>query len=354
MSEDSKPLRAGVIGLRMGRSHARSMQQLDAYQVVGLCDLNAELAGELAAEAFPGARAYTDYQEMLAAEQLDVVAVCTPTDSHAQLTIAVAEAGVRGICCEKPMAISLGDGRAMVRACDENGVKLIVSHQRRMGPDLLTMRRLIDEGAIGEVYLVRGGCQGDLLSDGTHLIDSLRWLASDSPVQWLLGQIHRDVPDPEEEHGIGFHRSGGYRYGHMIENGAMAVLQFESGLRAEMFTGSMHMGGRPYQDYEVYGSKGRLWRNGDQADPPLRIQDEEAGGYRVLTNDPDAPAHAQVNMYAAFAQTIREGTPHPLSGESGLADLEIIMAIHESARIHNRIEFPLEQETYPLLLMYPE
>ena len=59
-------------------------------------------------------------------------------------------------------------------------------------------------------------------------------------------------------------------------------------------------------------------------------------------------------MYAALAQTIREGTPHPLSGESGLADLEIIMAIHESARTHNRIEFPLEQETYPLLLMYPE
>jgi len=71
-------------------------------------------------------------------------------------------------------------------------------------------------------------------------------------------------------------------------------------------------------------------------------------------NDPDAPAHAQVNMYAALARTIREGTPHPLSGESGLADLEVIMAIHESARTHNRIEFPLEQEAYPLLLMYPE
>jgi len=59
-------------------------------------------------------------------------------------------------------------------------------------------------------------------------------------------------------------------------------------------------------------------------------------------------------MYAAFAQTICEGAPHPLSGESGLADLEVIMAIHESARTHSRIEFPLEQEDYPLLLMYPE
>jgi len=354
MSEETKPLRAGVIGLRMGRGHAQAMYELDAFQVVGLCDLNAELAEELAAGAFPGAKAYTDYEEMLAAEQPDVVTIATPTDSHAQLTIVAAEAGVRGICCEKPMATNLGDGRAMVRACAEHGTQLIVAHQRRMGPDLLTMRRLIDEGAIGEVYLLRGSCQGDLLSDGTHLIDSLRWLAGDQPVRWLLGQIYRDPPDPEEEHGIGFHRSGGYRYGHMIESGAMAVLEFESGLRAELFTGGARVPDRPYQDYEAWGSKGRLWRYGDREQPPLRIQDEGAGGFREIMNDPDAPVSSRANMYATFARTIREGAPHPLSGESALADQEVIMAILESARTHSRIEFPLEQDAYPLLLMYPE
>lgn len=354
MPEQTKPLRAGVIGLRMGSSHARAMRELDAYQVVALCDLNAELAQELAATKFPGAKPYTDYQEMLAAAQLDVVAVATPTDSHARLTIAVAEAGVRGICCEKPMAINLGDGRAMVRACDEHGVKLIIAHQRRMGPDLLTMRRLIDEGAIGEVYMVRGGCQGDLLSDGIHLIDSLRWLAGDSPARWLLGQIYRETPNPEEEHGAGFHRSGGYRYGHMIEDAAMALIEFESGMRVEMFVGGAHTRGRPYQDYEVLGTRGRLWRKGDSPEQQLWIQDEQAGGFRHIGNDPDAPANAQVNMYAALARTIHEGTPHPLSGESGLADLEVIMAIHESARTHSRIEFPLAQEAYPLLLMYTD
>jgi predicted dehydrogenase len=354
MPEKDNPLRAGVIGLRMGSSHARAMQALDEYQVVALCDLNAELAQELAATKFPGAKPYTDYQEMLAAEQLDVVAIATPTNSHAGLTIAVAEAGVRGLCCEKPMATNLADGRAMVRACAEHGVQLIVAHQRRMGPDLWTMRRLIDDGAIGEVYLVRGGCQGDLLSDGTHLIDSLRWLAGDQPIRWLLGQIYRDIPTPGQEHGAGFHVSGGYRYGHMVENGAMAVIEFESGLRGEMFTGGIHMHGRPYQDYEVLGTKGRLWRYGDRPEQPLQIQDEQAGGYREVSNDPDAPASPQGHMYAALARTLRDGTPHPLSGDSGLVDLEVITAIHESARTHSRIEFPVQQEAYPLLLMYPE
>ena len=353
MSEETSPLRAGVIGLRMGHGHAQTMRALDAYRVVGLCDLDAALAAERA-EAFPGATPYTDYEQMLAAEQLDVVAVATPTDSHARLTLAVAEAGVRGICCEKPMATDLGEARAMVRACAERGIQLIISHQRRMGPDLWTMRRMMDEGAIGEVYLLRGTCAGDLLSDGTHLIDSLRWLAGDQPVRWVLGQVYRDAPDPDAEHGGGFHVSGGYRYGHMVEDGAMAVLEFESGLRAELLTGTVRVPGRPYQDYEVFGSTGRLWRYGDQVQPPLRIQDGQAGGYREVPNHPDAPASAHANMYAAFARTIREGTPHPLSGESALADQEVIMAIYESARTHSRIEFPLEQEAYPLLLMYPE
>jgi predicted dehydrogenase len=353
MTEQTSPLRAGVIGLRVGRGHAQAMHELDAFSVAALCDLDAALVEERA-EAFPGAAPYTDYRRLLADEQLDVVVVATPTDSHARLTIAAAEAGVRGICCEKPMSTDLGEARAMVRACDERDVRLIVAHQRRMGPDLWTMRRLIDEGAIGEVYLLRGSCQGDLLSDGTHLIDSLRWLAGDQPVRWVLGQTYRDLPDPEEERGIGFHRSGGYRYGHMIESGAMAVLEFESGLRAEMFTGDVRVPERPYQDYEVYGSQGRLWRYGDRAQPPLRIQDEQSGGYREVPNDADAPQNARTNMYAAFARTIDEGTPHPLSGESALADQEVIMAIFESARTHARIELPLQQEAFPLLLMYPE
>jgi predicted dehydrogenase len=134
----------------------------------------------------------------------------------------------------------------------------------------------------------------------------------------------------------------------------MAVLEFESGLRAELLTGGVRLPDRPYQDYEVFGSKGRLWRYGDRVQPPLRIQDEAAGGYREVPNDPDAPASARTHMYAAFARTLREGVLHPLSGESALADQEVMMAVYESARTNARIELPLEQERLPLLLMYAE
>jgi hypothetical protein len=66
-------------------------------------------------------------------------------------------------------------------------------------------------------------------------------LAGDQSVRWLLGQIDRDRPDPGEEHGLDFHRLGGYCYRHMIESGAMTLLEFESGLRVELFTGGMRV-----------------------------------------------------------------------------------------------------------------
>ena len=87
------------------------MAELEDYQLVALCDLNEELA-KTTAEKFPGAKAYTDMTAMLKAEKPDVVAIATPNDSHAKLTIQVAEFGVKGICCEKPMSVSLGEAKA--------------------------------------------------------------------------------------------------------------------------------------------------------------------------------------------------------------------------------------------------
>jgi UDP-N-acetyl-2-amino-2-deoxyglucuronate dehydrogenase len=351
MGEASSVLRSVVVGLRMGRRHAQVMDELPEYQVVGVCDLDAARAAEVASE-LSGSKAYTDYEKMLAAEKPDVVTVATPTDSHARFTIMAVEAGARGVCCEKPMAVSLGEGRAMIAACAEHGTSLIVAHQRRMGPDLMAMRQLIDQGAIGEVYLLRGSCQGDLLSDGTHLVDSLRWLAGDEEISWVLGQAYREPPDPGEEKAVGFHRSGGYRYGHMVETGAMATFEFKSGLRAEILTGEARFPGREYQDYEVFGTEGRLWRLGDRVDPPLRIWDEQAGGWRELTDYPGCPtSDARINMYMAFACAIHEKTSHPLSGESGLADLEVLIATFESARTHSMIRLPLQQEAFPLPMM---
>ncbi|MFW6189403.1 MAG: Gfo/Idh/MocA family protein [Planctomycetota bacterium] len=352
MSADA--LRTVIVGSgRMGLAHGKVLAGMEEFEVTAVSDLDPDAATELAAE-LNGATAYTVLEEMLDAESPDLAVVATPGATHGEIVPRVAEAGVAGICCEKPMADSLGDGRRMVEACRQNGAALIVGHQRRMGADLVEMRRLIREGAVGEVYLLRGTCAGDMLGDGTHVIDSLRWLSGDEGTRWVLGQVYREPPPPDEPKGMGHVRSGGWRYGYPVETGAVATFELQSGVRVELLTGDVRLPGRSYQDYEVFGTEGRLWRPGDDADPPVLIWEEQPGGWREAPIDPDAAGEPRVEMYGQLAQTIRKGSPHPLSGESALKGLEIIMAVHESARLTDRISLPLGQERFPLRMMIDE
>jgi predicted dehydrogenase len=356
MSENNTPLRTAVVGIGgMGRGHARTAGSIPEFEIVALCDMNEALLAENV-QNYPEAKGYTDYAKMLADAKPDVVIVGTGNASHAALTIQAAEAGARGVMCEKPMAVDMAEAWAMVEVCKANNTKLIVNHQRRTYPAFVAMRKLIAEGAIGEVKLIRGTCQGDVLSDGTHLIDTIRHLAGDSPVKWVFGMICRDTPNPDEPRGMGFNVGGGWRYGHPIETGAFGIWEFENGIRAEISVGSMHLKGRAYSDYEAFGTEGRLHRAGDQADPPLVIQDSQGAGWRAAPIDPLPEGqsfwqYVGQNNFRQFAKMIHEGADHPLSGDSALADMEITMGIYESARLRKRLDMPLTQPRYPLEIM---
>ena len=108
------PLRAAVIGGRLGAAHAYAYARSHRYQLVAICDLNPAIFpySYKRAEIEPGSVVeYTDYHLMLARENLDVVSVATPDHLHADATCATSEAGVKGIFCEKPLATTLEDGR---------------------------------------------------------------------------------------------------------------------------------------------------------------------------------------------------------------------------------------------------
>ena len=213
------------------------------------------------------------------------------------------------------------------------------------------MRELITTGAIGEVTLLRGSCQGDLLSDGTHLIDSLLFFAGDLEIAWAFAGIYRREPDPSEARGAGYHASGGYRYGHAIESGGMGTWEFKTGLRAEIFWGELRLPGRKYQDYEVLGTRGRLWRTGDQDPENLFIQTSGTDGWQPVPVEGDRRAVLTRN-YDLLARNIRSGNgAHPLSGENSFRGFEVLMSLYESARTRTRIELPLTQEQFPLALM---
>ncbi|HLV33665.1 MAG TPA: Gfo/Idh/MocA family oxidoreductase [Spirillospora sp.] len=347
----SDRLTMAIVGYRgMGRGLAQTAASLDAYQMIAGCDLVEERIRDFEA-AFPGAKGYTDYARMLAEARPDVVIVATNNVTHAALTIQAAEAGVRGVYCEKPMAASYGDARRMVQVCTEHQVALAVNHQRRLLPVFQTMRQLIESGSLGEVTLIRASCAGDVLSDGTHLVDTVRHLSGDDAVKTVFGQVYRLKPDPDEPKSGGYDVTGGYRYGHPVEDGAMAVLDFDSGLRAEIFTGAMQPRGGKYQMYEVFGTEGRLLRNGDAANPPLLLQTTGAWEPVEIVGEAADSRAAIADSLSRLARTILHGESHPLSGASALKVQEIVMAIYESARLHQRLELPLQQARFPLEIM---
>ena len=343
-----KTLRTAVVGAKgMGALHLRHAAKLPEFQVVATCDLNEQAAQSLASE-FEGTSAYTDYAAMLRHARPDVVIIATATATHAPLTLQAVEAGVRAVHCEKPMAVNLGDARTMVEACRAKGVALLVNHQRRTFPVYREMRRLMERGALGKIELIRASCAGDVLTDGTHLIDTVRHLNADNEVKCVFGQVTRQIDKADA--------NSGFRYGHPMETGAMAILQFKNGVRAEIFTGSMQQQGRSYQEYEVIGTEGRLHRNGDSANPPLLIRDAQPGGWRAVPIEGNEdPGHEQseteIEIFRRFADMIFDGATHAMSGDSGLKDQEIVMAVYESARLRARVDLPLKQDRFPLELM---
>ncbi|MFC1715744.1 Gfo/Idh/MocA family protein [Candidatus Poribacteria bacterium] len=355
MTASQNPLRAAIVGCHgIGKTHAKGIEQADLVELVALCDLDEQIARELAHE-YGNPPVYTDISEMITEIAPDIACLAVPTSAHAPLAVQATRAGVKGILCEKPMAKNMAEAHGMIETCRENGTHLIANHQRRTVPTLIKMRELIADGAIGEAYLVRASCPGDIITDGTHAIDSVRFLAGDADVDWVFGNVYRVPVDPDKPIGKGCIDVDGWRYRHgcPIENGGFGLWRFADGTRAELLCGDLRVPGRGYQDYEVFGSEGRLWRPGDGGTPNLLIQTSETGGWQAVDGCvPEDSAITFARNYDRLAENIHsENYDHPLMGENGLRVLEIIMSIYESARIRARITLPLQQDRLPTEIM---
>ena len=141
-------MRAAVIGLgRHGMRHLQAYQRLDNVEIAAVCDVRPENVKTAVAE-FPTARGYDDWQQLLSNERLDVISVVTNGPTHAPITIAAAQAGVKHVLCEKPFATSIADGLRMIDACNDHGTRLSVCHGRRWVSSYQQLRDLIADRCI--------------------------------------------------------------------------------------------------------------------------------------------------------------------------------------------------------------
>lgn len=340
--------RAAVIGCgKMSRGHAHAYVANERVDLVAGADVSDAARAAFASE-FGLESMYVDSAEMFAREHPDLVSICTWPPHHTDLVEAAFAAGAKGVWCEKPMAVHLSEADRMVAAAEAAGGTLIINHQRRYVESYRQARALIEEGAIGDLTQITGICGGDALTDGTHLIDMTRYLNGDSPITAVFGAIDMTPKGDVSPNGMGtieFNQTR-MRYGHHVESGSMAILFFENGVRGQLEMGNAAREG--YQRFSIDGTEGRIELSGDR---PF------ADGRRIRVHrhsgSPKAPPDSAMDgaMEGALADllvTIETGADHPLSGESGREDLEIVNAIYESARRRMIVPLPLQVSESPL------
>lgn len=283
---------------------------------------------------------YTDYKEMLKRERLDVVAITTHPPLHPEQVVAAAEAGVKGIFCEKPMALSLGECDVMLEACRKAGVTMLVNCSRRWDGRFEAARRVVQSGSMGELLHISArwnGCkpipeweaktEGPMLHDAVHLFDLMRFFAGE--VEWVVGTAvkrkRKEFP---------------------VEDTANAILQFRNGADATAVVDELTEYAEA--DIELQFERGMI-RLGveDGAWASKMAEFERPWWYQLERRGMPAPAWEEPMFLAAardLLESIEAGRQPRCTGEDGRAAIEIIMAIYESQRRGSqKVMFPVER-----------
>ncbi|MFP4442240.1 MAG: Gfo/Idh/MocA family protein, partial [Spirochaetia bacterium] len=195
-------IKTAILGY--GRSgstmHAGAIENIGDFEMTAVCDIDPERQKQ-AVERF-GCRIYSDYKEMLSREELDIVCVVTRSDQHCDMTCDCLEAGT-DVLVTKPWAVNAGEGERMRKAEEKSGRRIFPWLPARWGSDLKRLRELLEQGAIGNPFMIRrtvvsfgvrddwqtekkyGG--GYILNWGPHILDPPILLAG-SPAAQVYGK----------------------------------------------------------------------------------------------------------------------------------------------------------------------
>src|SRR2546430_2395992 len=149
-----KPVRVGLIGSQfISAIHAESLRRCGGAEVVAVASPTTAHV-EVFAKKFDIPHRFTDYREMLAMDELDIVVIGAPNDLHCAMTLAAAAAG-KHVVCEKPLCLNLAEADQMIDGCRRAKVKLMYAEELCFAPKYLRLKQLLDSGALGEATLIK-------------------------------------------------------------------------------------------------------------------------------------------------------------------------------------------------------
>ncbi len=344
-----RKLRVGIIGAgNISHMHLDGYKALpDQVELVAVCDID-EPKAQNYAKVNGVARAYKDYNEMLAKEELDAVSVCTWNAAHAEATIAALNAGCN-VLCEKPMAMNASQALAMKEAAERNGKLLMIGFVRRFGNDADILRNFIQAGTMGDIYfakatyLRRSGCPGGWFGDkrysgggplidlGVHVIDLCRYLAGCPRPVSVYGVTYDNLGDNRAGNKKEWvsHSGLGIHFKYTVEDFATALIRFDNGMTLNVEASFNLNIKQDTGNIELFGTKA-----GARIDPQIEFfsdmnkvfVDIKPAGNTAL--DFNGLFNREIKH---FVDCIREGIPCISPAEDGVVLMRILDAIYQSS-----------------------
>ncbi len=379
----AKTLRVGMIGYRfMGKAHSNAWRQAPHFfnlpasvEMHTICGRDA--AGVETARAQLGwQHASTDWKAVVNSPDIDIVDINTPNDSHAEIAIAAAKAG-KHILCEKPLALTVAQCKEMIQAVKKAKVVNMVCHNYRRIPAIAQAKKMIDEGALGELFHYRARYAQDWIVDpdfplvwrlqkgisgsGTHgdinahIIDLGRYLVGE--FKEVCGLMHTFIKErplmDQSGKGDGLGAKGSKKMGKVtVDDAAMFIGRFHNGALANLEATRFALGRKNHVQIEINGSKGSLqfdledmnrlkYFDNTNAQDRQGFRDilvTQGGGTHPFVGNWWPPGHILgyehtfVHTIADFVQAVMDGkSVHP-TFEDGLKNERVLEAVEESAK----------------------
>ena len=340
-----RAVRLALVGCgRISRNHFEAVAKIDDLQFVSVCDSDAERARQTGESL--GVPWYTSLETMLAEVPSDAVVIATPSGLHPQHGILAARAS-RHVISEKPMGISLAAADALVQACDDNHVHLFVVKQNRLNPPIQLLKRAIDRGRFGRIYMAnctvrwtrpqeyydqapwRGTWEfdgGAFMNQASHYVDLIQWLVG--PVESVMAKTATLARRIE------------------AEDSGVAVLKFRSGalgtIEVTMLTFPKNLEG----SITILGEKGSVkiggtavnrvehWTFADYDDDDKLVEQSN-------TNPTSVYGFGHEAYYRNVLAVLRGEARPDTDGRAGRKSLELILGIYESAKTGRDVPLPL-------------
>lgn len=346
-------MRYTIIGCgRISPNHIEAAKN-NELEIVALCDTVSERMEEkIKAFHLPDTvKTYTNYLDMLSAEQPDLVAICTESGKHAVIALDCLNAGCH-LIIEKPIALSLEDADAVIDLANQKGLKVCACHQNRFNKSIQKIRSAVEDGRFGRMmhgtahvrwnrergYYEQAPWRGTWAQDGgclmnqcIHNIDLLRWMMGDEVDEVMAYTDQMKHPYLEaEDLGLALVKFSGGAYG--IIEGTTNI--FPNNLEETLYlfgtAGTVKAGGHSVNILEE-------WRFEDGEDDPEEVK------ANFHENPPNVYGFGHTPLYADVIEAIQQDRAPYVDGHAGKRALELVLAIYKSAAEGRPVKLPLDK-----------